>query len=253
MGYFTMELNWSTFVLEIVNFLILVWILKRFLYKPVLDVIARRRAGIEKTLADAKTLHADAERLQEQYERRLSDWEQEKQHARETLAQELEAERVNKIAELKTSLKQEKEKNLVAEKRYKLDAMRKIEETALVLGARFATQLVEEASGPDTELRLVELLISELSQLSEEQIKALQTSYGKSPEAIIVHSAFPLPPDLAKRLAQTIKKVTNPQLPLRFEQDSKLLAGVQIIIGPLVLGVNLRDELKGFAILSHGE
>ena len=42
-----MELSWSTFFLEIINFLVLVWILKRFLYKPVMDVIARRREGIE--------------------------------------------------------------------------------------------------------------------------------------------------------------------------------------------------------------
>ena len=51
-----MELNWSTFILEIINFLVLIWILKRFLYKPVLDVIARRRAGIEKTLSDAREM-----------------------------------------------------------------------------------------------------------------------------------------------------------------------------------------------------
>jgi F-type H+-transporting ATPase subunit b len=67
-----MELNWSTFVLEIINFLVLVWILQRLLYKPVLAVIARRRAGIEKTLADAKHLQAEAERLKAQYESRLA-------------------------------------------------------------------------------------------------------------------------------------------------------------------------------------
>ncbi len=39
-----MELNWSTLLLEIVNFLVLVWILKRFLYRPVLQVIEERRS-----------------------------------------------------------------------------------------------------------------------------------------------------------------------------------------------------------------
>jgi len=77
-----MDLSWSTFVLEIINFLVLVWILKRFLYKPVLDVIARRRAGIEKSMADAEALHADAEKLQEQYEDRLAVWDQERLQAR---------------------------------------------------------------------------------------------------------------------------------------------------------------------------
>ena len=248
-----MTINWSTFVLEIVNFLVLVWILKRFLYNPVLDVIARRRAGIEKTLADAKTLHAEAEKLQDQYQSRLSDWNQEKQQARETLAHELEGERARKMAELQSSLAQEKEKIRVAEEHRQVNARRKIEETALIQGARFATHLMEQASGPDTELRLVELVITELGLLSAERVAALHGSYGNAPEAIVVVSAFPLPPDLGRRLEEVLATVAGPNIPLRFEQDRDLLAGVQITIGSLVLGANLRDELKGFAALAHGE
>ena len=74
-----MELNWSTFLLEIINFLVLVWILKHFLYKPILDVIARRRAGIEDRLAKAQQLHDEANTLKTEYENRLVDWEHERQ------------------------------------------------------------------------------------------------------------------------------------------------------------------------------
>ena len=45
-----MEFNWTTFSFEIINFLILVWILQRFLYKPVTNAIARRKAAIESQL-----------------------------------------------------------------------------------------------------------------------------------------------------------------------------------------------------------
>ncbi|MGB5440311.1 MAG: ATPase, partial [Gammaproteobacteria bacterium] len=130
-----MELNWSTFVLEILNFLVLVWILKHFLYKPVLDVIARRRAGIEKIHAEAEALHKDAEGLKQQYEGRLADWEQERRQLRETLASELDAERAGKLAELQTTLEQEAQKAQVAEARRQADATRNIEETALLQGA----------------------------------------------------------------------------------------------------------------------
>ena len=62
-----MELNLSTFLLEIVNFLVLVWILKRFLYKPVMGVIERRKVGIEQTLAQAEDKTREATALREQY------------------------------------------------------------------------------------------------------------------------------------------------------------------------------------------
>ena len=248
-----MELSWSTFVLEIVNFLVLLWILKRFFYEPVLKVISRRQAGIEKTLADAKTLHADAERAQEHYEARLADWDLERRQAREALDRDLGAERVLKLAELQSALKREQEMARVADARRQADAMIKIEEVALLQGARFATDLLEQASGPDMEARLVELVIAELNKLSADRITALHTNYGKTPETIVVVSVFQLSDDQRQRLEHALAAITGPNRPLRFEQNSDLLAGVRIIIGAWVLGLNLQDELKGFVELAYGE
>jgi len=131
--------------------------------------------------------------------------------------------------------------------------MRKFEETALKQGARFATRLLEQASGPETEARLVEMVLTELIKLPDEQIAALRNSYGKTPVAVVVVSAFPLPGDQRQRLEQALARLISSDLPLRFEQNSDLLAGLRITIGAWVLGVNLRDELKGFIEITHAE
>jgi len=248
-----LELSWSTFVLEIINFLILVWILKRFLYKPVLEVINRRRAGIEKSMADAETLHSEAKKLQEQYEDRLADWDRERQKARKVLNQEVETERADKLVELQSTLEQEREKAQVAEAHRQADDRRKMEATALLHGARFATQLLEQGSGPDTEARLVDLVITKLAQLPAKQIASLRNGYGKRPETVVVVSSFPLPDDQRQRIEQALATITDPNIPVRFEQNSELLAGVRITIGAWILGVNLRDELNGFVELAHNE
>ena len=73
-----MELDWSTFILEIINFLVLVWLLKRFFYKPVLNVINRRREQIQKKISDAEGVRHEAESLKSDYENRLAGWEDEK-------------------------------------------------------------------------------------------------------------------------------------------------------------------------------
>ena len=59
-----MEINWFTVVAQIVNFLILVWLLKRFLYKPVLNAIDEREKKISGQLNDAKETKAAAEEEQ---------------------------------------------------------------------------------------------------------------------------------------------------------------------------------------------
>jgi F-type H+-transporting ATPase subunit b len=243
------ELNWTTFILEIVNFLVLVWILQRFLYKPVLAVIARRRAGIEQTLAEAKKVHAEAEQLQQKYEGRLSDWEQERQQARAKLQQEIETERTRRQQELETALAQEREKAQVAEERRLQDTIRKGEETALQQGARFAARLLQEAAGPELEARLLELLLTELQQLPEERLTTLRESWAEPPAEIRVSSAYPLGDAQRQRLQQALAATTGLTVPVQFEQDPELVAGLRIAIGAWVLGANVRDELKSFAEL----
>jgi len=98
------ELNWSTYLLEIVNFMVLVWILKRYLYQPVLDVIARRRQAIEQTTGAADAARRQAEELKNQFEGRLADWAQEKQKARQALQGELDELRRQRLADLEAQL-----------------------------------------------------------------------------------------------------------------------------------------------------
>ena len=245
-----MELNWSTFVLEIINFMVLIWILKHFLYKPVQDVIARRRAGIEKDLADAKELHANAEKLKEKFEGRLTEWERERQQAHEDMLREFDDERICKTAELQTALEQQREKSRVAEARRQDDVRRKVEETALDQAARFATRLLEQASGPDTQTRLVELVINELKGLPDKGIEKLRDNVRKTPGEIVVTSAFPLVDDQRQRLEQVLTGVIDADLSMRYEQKAELLAGLRITIGAWALGANIMDELKGFVELA---
>jgi F-type H+-transporting ATPase subunit b len=245
------ELNWSTFVLEIINFLVLVWILKRFLYQPVLDVIARRREGIEQRLSDAEAVHAEAEALQAQYEGRLSDWERERQAARESLAAEIDAERERRLSELVSSLEQAREKASAGEARRAEQALGKMEESALAQGARFATRVLEQAAGPELEARLIELLISELPDLPPEQAEKLHNHIRGNAESVVVTSAYPLAEEQRRRLEQAIQAVTGPDRGVRFEQDDELIAGARVTIGAWVLAANVREELRGFTELAQ--
>jgi len=241
-----LELNWSTFVLEIINFLVLVWILKRFLYRPVLDVIARRRASIEAQLAESQRLHDEADTLKRNYENRLADWDHERQLARDTLAQELDTERVQQMQALQTTLAQEREKAQVAESRQRTEAVRKIEHQAMQQSAQFASRLLAEATGPELEMRLLDLLLDNLTTLTPEQITALRTQWGQPPASITVASAYPLPEDRKQRLQEKLAEVTGLNVPIQYTQKTDLLAGLRITIGAWILNANVRDELQGF-------
>jgi len=246
------QLDWSTIILEIINFLVLVWILKRFLYKPVLDIIAKRRAGIEATVSKAEAAKQEADALKHQYEGRVADWEQERAKAREALRGELDVERQHRLEVLQTEVASEREKARVCDERRLAEAQRRIEQLAVAQGARFAARLLEPLAGPDLDTRLVKLLLETLQKLPAEQLAAMrqQATTTTTTDADVV-SARLLDDRGRDAMASALGQLFGRPVNCRYRVEPALVAGVRITIGPWVLRANLQDELQGFAELGH--
>ena len=248
-----MELNWSTFVLEIVNFLVLVWILRRFLYRPVVNALRRRQENIAEELERAASLKAESAGLKRQYESRLQDWELEKQQARESLQAEIGEEKARQLGQLQAELAEDRKNAAAVVERQRREERHRDLENAHRQGARFATKLLEAAAGPELESRLFELLIQALDSMSEDRRDDLRQRCAAAGGLITVTSAYPMPKAQLETLRQRLS--ANPASDTRLEHrlDPDLVAGFQIIIDALVLHLNLRDELEDYATLFHGK
>jgi F-type H+-transporting ATPase subunit b len=243
------ELSLSTFILEVINFLVLVWILKRFLYRPVLDIVARRRAAIDKTMAEAKRIEDNAQRLEERYKKRLGEWETERTEARDKLQHELDEERTRQMAELRKSLDEETEKSKAAETRRLADLRDKLERQGLELGARLASHLVAAAATPELQEKLLDQFLLDFDATPADRIAGLLGNPDLPPDAIDVSSAFALTKTQQQSVGKRAKALCGTDIPVRFTEDPSLLAGIRLTIGGCALGLNLKDELDGFARL----
>jgi F-type H+-transporting ATPase subunit b len=246
-----MEFNLSTFILEIINFVILVWILQRLFYKPLLDIIAKRKQTIDQSLTEVKTLHQEAEAQRSLYENRQQLWEQEKQSAFAALRLQLEAERKIQSARLIADLEQERQKAKVTRSRQQLELQHQIEKKALQNGARFAGILLQQSATPDLEARLCRLLLDYFTTLPEACRLYLQMLDTKKSVPIKITSAFPLPIEIREQLEQKLGSLINNHLNFQYHQDAALIAGLRIDIGAWVLNTNLQHELIGFAEISN--
>ncbi len=243
-----MQLNWSTFILEIVNFLVLVWILKRFLYRPVTAALSRRRERIEQQLDEAARLKAEASEMQDRYEGRLASWEREKQEARDRLQQEMHRERQQRFERLEAELAGEREKAAVVDRRRLEDQRGRLQREAHARGARFAASLLRGVAGRDLEARLCELFIEALENIDQARGENLRRSAG---EAIVVTSAFALSGNRRQDLEQVLCRILERDVAPAYREDASLLAGLRVTIGAWVLHLNLQDELQGFAELAN--
>lgn len=240
-----MGFEWSTFLLEALNFLILIWILGHFFYRPVAAVIERRRLAIETRLRQAQEMQVRAEAMQSQYETRLSDWESEKRQRREVWLGELAAEKARQTEALRQTLEEERQRAEVLEQRRRRSREAELEQAAVRLAARFAARLLERLSNPELEARLIGLFIEELADVPPEQWELAAGSSATSGEAIL-SSAFPLAETQRTDLQQALSARLGIPVDCRFQEDPMLIAGIRFELGPLSLGANIRDELSFF-------
>jgi len=248
-----MQFNWTTFALEILNFLILVWILKRFLYQPVLQAITRRKTVIEQTLADATKEKTDALALEQQYRTRLDAWEQEKAELRERMLGEVRVEREHHFAELQEALARERERNRVLDERRAQDLERQLADRARAKGAAFVARLLGRLAMPGLEARLIDVAIEDLRALSDQQREAIRGAAANPDVAVNITTAFPLPDEQRRRVESALNEVAGKAVAPVYAQDAKLQAGLRACVGPWILQASLEDELKFFAeAMRHG-
>jgi F-type H+-transporting ATPase subunit b len=241
------ELDWMTFVLELINFLVLIWILNRFLYRPVMNVIAQRKAAIQKTLSDAEVTRSAAQALQIQYENRLTEWEQEREKARAQLHEEVNSERTRLLQDLRNDLMREREKAAAVDQRRMKDFIQQAETTAIAQGRTFASRLLSRVAQPELERRIVDMVMQDLPHLPDSQMQNIRADPGTAALSINITSAYPLDKAQREALCQSCRALIGREVTCEFLEDRNLIAGVRISVGSWVLRANVEDELSFFA------
>ncbi|BCN94091.1 ATP synthase subunit b [Thiomicrorhabdus immobilis] len=253
-----MEFNTSTFILEIINFLVLMWVLKHFFYRPVLEVIEKRRLKIEQATLKAEKLNEDANALQQSYQNRLNAWEQDKQRLRDAFLQEIETERAQKMQKLQADLTLAQERAEVIQQHEQAELLKRTQQQAHQQAARFAAKLLKGAACLEMQGKLIELFIAQLTHMQQQAdvdsvLLPLRQACEKSLQTntpLKVQSAFPLTSEQQQQLQRALSPICEDSEHWSFVEEPSLLAGLRICLGDLALGINLQDELSGFTNLT---
>ncbi len=244
-----MEFDLTTFILEVINFLVLVWLLKRFFYRPVLAVIEKRQAETAKAIADAAAVQREAEGLKSECMGRLAGVDQERAVARAGLAEEIAAERVRRLAAVAAEVNTDRQRRQMMEARERSEREDALQREAVNIAVRFARRFLDRLAGPELEAKLVELTLSELDAQAPEKLDAL-----RDPNVSIkVVSAYPLDDGQRAAFSLALGRLAGCPISPEFSVDAMLKAGVCIMAGSWVLMANLRDELSFFSgNFNHG-
>jgi len=250
-----MQFDWTTFGLEILNFLVLVWLLQRFFYKPIQGAIEARRRAVDETLHAAEQKRAEAQAMKTRYEDHLKQVSQDEQAARDALRDQLAAERERRLAALETELSQARERARALGDREARERETALTREAVAHAARFAAKLLTSLATPELEKQLIDLLLQELPHDGEQAPEdRLRQAWSDPKSAPVLATAYPLDEPARRRIRSVLAGfLGEPGNALEFRTEPDLVAGVQLRLGTVALSANLRDELRYFQDAFHAE
>lgn len=237
-----MTFDWWTLGLQTLNFVVLVWVLQRVLYRPVMAIIERRRQETEETFARASRLEAEARKTAEDYQGRLEDLESERRRLAGEVQAELEVWRQRLLAEARAEADR-----LLAEARERIVAERQgiteeIETNAADLAVALADGLLSEAAGAPVEESFFERLCQRLAAMPERERKRLSGA-AINPGVVTVATALSLDEATRTRWRRRLEDLLGPEPTLEFVQDQDLIGGVCLCFPTASLEASWRGAL----------
>lgn len=242
-----MELDPLSIVLEILNFLVLLWLLKRFLYKPVRAAIAQRQLTLEQGLKEAQLREQQAAAKEREYARLLEDWQTERARQQAQLQQQLANERDIALEKIRAAAVAEQKRLEILQAQECDQREQLLQKQAVQSALRLATRLLQRLASESLDRLLLNMLREDLAQLEDEERAALQESLRNQQGVIIVACAHPLDPGVEAELQTALSDILGQPVTLETQLEPTLLSGVRLSIGARVLHANLADELAFFA------
>jgi F-type H+-transporting ATPase subunit b len=236
-----MTVDWLTVGAQVLNFLVLVYLLRRFLYGPIVRAMTRRDEAIAERLREAhqgrEEAEAEAQRhreareaLEAQRERRLARAREEADDLRRTLEKELRRE----TDEVRERWRAELEREQVA-------FLRDVRRHAAEQFETLARKALAGLASADLESQMVRVLIERLGTLDREHRAALARA-GASGEPVRVRSAFELPATVKRTLTSELRDALGEEVEVTYELADDVVCGVEIRAG----GESLAWSLEGY-------
>lgn len=223
-----MQLDWWTLALQALNFLILVWLLWRFLYRPVKEVIARRKALTDEAFAEAAKAKEDAEKSRQQFEESKEGLASERREMLKKIHEEQEAERARLLDEARdqaAALIDEGRKTIAGEREAALDELR---DQAAALAVDLAATLLKEAGADAPMAGALAGLEKEFTALSDEERERLKADLAANGAELKVVTAQPLATEDQDRWRQRIAGFLDCDAPTSFVTDPAILGGAEL-------------------------
>lgn len=222
-----MQLDWITIAAQILNFLVLLWILRRLVYGPLTRAMEARERRIREAFEEAEKAETAAEAERERLASEREDLEARRSEL--IAAAEKDAEDLRERLEAEAREAAEKQRADWAE-RLETEGEAFVEEMRRRAADRLAAlarRALSELASMALETAVARAFARRLDDLSDEDAEALREA-AAGEGAARIETAFPADPETRETLETAARKVLGDEVSLDFAEAPELICGVRL-------------------------
>ena len=239
-----LQLDWLSLLWQVINFLVLLALLNRFVFRPLKKKMDERSQEIADSLANAQEREAEAVRLREDWETRLEQADQEAEAILQAAQDEANAQSAALLAEARVHLDR-----LTTEMRQDLDRQRNeiivrnydsILDTIIDLSGNVVRSVTTRRTHDDLVTNFC-ASIYQMPQTDVQEYRQLMT--GRVPTAFVVTPAS-LTTEQTQTLTDTLSSLIDRRIEVQVSLDPSLIAGIQVRLADKMIDNSIRQQLN---------
>lgn len=238
-----MLFDWFTVGAQALNFLVLVWLMKRFLYKPILDAVDAREKRIALALTDAALKQTAAEKERDEFQKKNEVFDRQRNELLGQAKDEAKAERqrlLDEARQVADTLRAKKQEALASEfQTLHQDIARRSREEVFDI----AKKVLSDLAGLSLEQRMVEVFTRRLRELDDEARAGLATALKASSSMVFVRSTFELSATQRDDIQQALNELLSSDIQIQFDTTPDLISGIELTANGWKVPWNIADTL----------
>lgn len=239
-----MQIDWFTVIAQIINFLILVWLLKRFLYKPILNAIEERENKIASQLEEAESKKEEAQRQQEEFKQKNEDFDHKKNDLMKKAVEESEEKRQKLLEEARNEANEFRSQLKKSSEEVQQNLSQEIEQKVQREVFAITRKTLAELASLNLEKQTVKVFIRRLDGLKEDERKHFLEAFKSKSGPILVRSAFDLPSEQKTEIQKSIAEILGAESEFQYKTLPELVSGIELTANGFKLSWSISEYLN---------
>ncbi len=238
-----MLIDWFTVAAQAINFLILVWLLKRYLYKPILNAVDTREKLIAAELADAAAKKTEAGKAGDEFRKKNEEFDQQRANLLIKATDEAKAEQARLLdgaRKAADALSAKRQETLLQDAQNLNQAIaRRTRDEVFAIARKALTDLATVS----LEERVAEVFTRRLRELNGNAKESLAGALKTDADPAVVRSTFDLPVEQRAAVQNALNETFSAEVRIRFETSPDLVSGIELTTNGQKVGWSIAEYL----------